>query len=241
MGHRSGPTIMAGPPGRIDGHCMGHRRADRTKLFAPATARQSTERPPPAGTIRECSPSTVIPGPTTNISSSRGGNTASAWKTRTARPRDQEPGGRIRTLKAETTPGPYAESRGILVLVQAPAPMPLDWKPLFDRTRTLVRLEEDAELLRDLIDAYLANTPQLTSALQQAVATGDAGALQRAAHTLRGSISVFEVRALADECLAVESAGQDGRVLDAAPLLARLLPRLDAFAAELHAAHDEVA
>ena len=56
----------------------------------------------------------------------------------------------------------------------------------WNRTETLARIGGDQELLRDLCHIFLEESPKLLQALRQAVASGDADGVMRAAHSLKG-------------------------------------------------------
>ena len=70
---------------------------------------------------------------------------------------------------------------------------PVDW------SEALRTVEGDRDLLKGLVEVFLNESPQLMATLRQAVANGDAGELQKAAHALAGAVCCFgESRALQD-------------------------------------------
>ncbi|ATQ78833.1 hybrid sensor histidine kinase/response regulator [Massilia violaceinigra] len=64
----------------------------------------------------------------------------------------------------------------------------LDWRG------ALLRLDGDRELLHELAALFISDGPQLFDALDQALAAGDTGTAQRAAHSLRGVLVNFGAR-----------------------------------------------
>jgi HPt (histidine-containing phosphotransfer) domain-containing protein len=80
----------------------------------------------------------------------------------------------------------------------------------------------DAAFLVELIDAYFADTPRLLATMRQALATGDACALRRAAHTLKGSSGSFGALRLASLCRDLEARAGAGAFADARNVLAQV-------------------
>jgi CheY-like chemotaxis protein len=82
-------------------------------------------------------------------------------------------------------PAPLAELPGP---VGAPQPAPGE---VLDRAVLLEHMAGDPELLAEMVALFLQDCPQLLAALREALARGDARALKRAAHTLKGTVSNF--------------------------------------------------
>ena len=74
----------------------------------------------------------------------------------------------------------------------------------------------DPDFLNELIQAYLDSSPRLFASMQQAIASGDALSLQRAAHSLKSGSANFGALAFAARCKELEDIGK-ARVLDNAP------------------------
>jgi HPt (histidine-containing phosphotransfer) domain-containing protein len=70
----------------------------------------------------------------------------------------------------------------------------------------------DEAFVRELVDAYLAESPGYLDALVTAAAAGDAAAVIRPAHTLKSSSSAVGAMRLAALSKQVEFAARDGRV-----------------------------
>lgn len=75
------------------------------------------------------------------------------------------------------------------------------------------------EMLNELIDSFLEDTPPLITQMRQAVEQQDAGKLRIAAHTLKSGATDFGAINLADICRQLEKQGQAGTIAEAAPLV----------------------
>lgn len=62
--------------------------------------------------------------------------------------------------------------------------------------------------LRDVIDAYLEDTPQMISEMRRCSAAGDTENLSRLAHSLKSSSGIFGADRLAAVCRALEESDQ---------------------------------
>jgi HPt (histidine-containing phosphotransfer) domain-containing protein len=68
----------------------------------------------------------------------------------------------------------------------------------------------DSSVLRRVIDNYLAGLDNRVAALRQA--QSEPGTLSRAAHSLASPSATLGVRSIAEPCLAIERAVDDGRI-----------------------------
>ena len=93
----------------------------------------------------------------------------------------------------------------------------------------------DAEFLKELVDAYLASTPDLFAAMRKAAAEGDAPALQRAAHSLKSGSTNVGALAFAAQCKELESIGRSGELDGAGPRIAAAADAFDDVAVALKA------
>jgi PAS domain S-box-containing protein len=108
-----------------------------------------------------------------------------------------------------------------------------------DLAEAMNRVAGDQGLLRSMIAMFLEQCPKEMAVLRESVNHADAGALRRAAHTLKGTIGIFgrrEAYAAADR---LEALGKSGDLAAATPALteledalARLRPALTALATE---------
>jgi HPt (histidine-containing phosphotransfer) domain-containing protein len=89
-----------------------------------------------------------------------------------------------------------------------------------EQIQALQRLGNPA-VLRRAITAYLTDAPQRLT-IRQAMASGDASALQEAAHSLKGSSATLGFVSLAACCQELETVGRSRAPDQAVPLLAKV-------------------
>ena len=89
--------------------------------------------------------------------------------------------------------------------------------PAFDPEIILSHVEDDRELLTEIVALYFEGMPKLMADMETACERSDADALERAGHTLKGSVSNFGAQAAFDAALKVELIGRsrnlDGKEL----------------------------
>jgi PAS domain S-box-containing protein len=71
-----------------------------------------------------------------------------------------------------------------------------------------------AGVVAEIVETYLQDTPELIRQMREAVRTGDAGVLDRAAHTLKSSSATVGAMTLSSRCRAIEEQARSGRVSD---------------------------
>ncbi len=91
-----------------------------------------------------------------------------------------------------------------------------------DLAAVLDRIDGDQELLKELVYLYLEDERRLYDEIEGAVRSRNAAALSRAAHTLKGAVSNFCAARAQAAAFALESAGREGRLDDAAAGLGTL-------------------
>ncbi len=94
--------------------------------------------------------------------------------------------------------------------------------PAWSPAATIDRLGGDESLARQLVTLFLAEYPKLLSALRDSLASGNADDVRRAAHAAKGCIANFVAGGPQATAFEIEQLGAEGRLADAAPLLARL-------------------
>ena len=94
-----------------------------------------------------------------------------------------------------------------------------------NRAAVLDRLGGDTTLLREITAIFLAEYPGLLAEIRDAIATGKSRDVERAAHTLKGSVSNFGVVAATKAALELELIGRHGRMADAPAAFNHLLER----------------
>jgi HPt (histidine-containing phosphotransfer) domain-containing protein len=105
----------------------------------------------------------------------------------------------------------------------------------FDHAGLLDRVEGDTELLREIVELFLADCPRMLADVQAAIGAGDPVALRRSAHTLKGAAANFGATAVVALSLTLETIGKSSDVSDAGAVGERLEAALTALQAELHA------
>ena len=104
---------------------------------------------------------------------------------------------------------------------------------LFDEAELMERVDDDVAFLADTVQMLETDGRALMVELKTAVASGDAPAIGRTAHTLKGMISNFCSPAVQTLALDVEKAGKADDAADAAAASAKLEPELEALIVEL--------
>jgi PAS domain S-box-containing protein len=94
--------------------------------------------------------------------------------------------------------------------------------PAFDLSEALERVDHDRDLLAEIAALFLTDAPEMLAAVASAVAVGDAQAVHRAAHRLKGSILTFAAEEAGALALSLEQAGRKGDLVNAKADLARL-------------------
>jgi signal transduction histidine kinase/CheY-like chemotaxis protein len=79
----------------------------------------------------------------------------------------------------------------------------------WNRTEALDRIGGDEELLRDLCQIFLDESPKLLEKLQQAVAAGDSDGVMRAAHSLKGESSYLGADGTSQAARQLEEMGRN--------------------------------
>jgi two-component system, sensor histidine kinase and response regulator len=80
----------------------------------------------------------------------------------------------------------------------------------------------NTKVLREVIDMFLVDGPELVSALQRTLQAGDAPALAASAHTLKGSVGLFVQSGAFETARQVERAARAGELHNLSPLCASL-------------------
>jgi HPt (histidine-containing phosphotransfer) domain-containing protein len=84
------------------------------------------------------------------------------------------------------------------------------------------RVDDNVELLQELIELFLNNSPRLLTQMQAAVAERDCRRLERAAHTMKGSLLNLCAATGAELAFELESACRDEDLDQAQMVLSRL-------------------
>jgi HPt (histidine-containing phosphotransfer) domain-containing protein len=74
----------------------------------------------------------------------------------------------------------------------------------------MINPDDGGEFLRELIDIFLADTPNRIAEIEQALAAGHSGNLARAAHSIKGSAGNFGATQLTALARDLEAQGKAG-------------------------------
>jgi CheY-like chemotaxis protein/HPt (histidine-containing phosphotransfer) domain-containing protein len=91
-----------------------------------------------------------------------------------------------------------------------------------DSASALARVEGDAGLLKELVALFLKDLPDMLTNIREAVTAGDASAIERAAHKLKGSVGNFAARPAFEAALRLEVLGRDATLSEAGSAYAEL-------------------
>ena len=98
-----------------------------------------------------------------------------------------------------------------------------------DAAEVLARLDGDWQLLADLCDLSLTELPRMIQALTETVELKDANAVHRAAHRLKGSVSIFGAGPHIEDCLTMEEMALKSDLSQSSEVLSRLERHLECF------------
>ena len=107
--------------------------------------------------------------------------------------------------------------------------------PVLDRVGLLKRLGGDLELIGEVLVAFRTDAPVHIASLQRAMDRGDATAIRRIGHTLKGSAASVGAEALRAAAFQMELAGSDGELQRLPVLLTSLKSALSDLLRELTA------
>ena len=80
----------------------------------------------------------------------------------------------------------------------------------------------EPELLAELVEVFEQDVPPRLAALREGLEEGDAGTIERTAHTLKGGVGNLGAARMAETARLLEEAGRAGGLSDAPALLQRL-------------------
>jgi len=104
---------------------------------------------------------------------------------------------------------------------------------VFNLAEALTRVDEDEELFHTLAELFLEQAPLDMAATQAALDAGDAEALARAAHRMKGAILQFSAPRLFEATKELEALGKAGSIDAARPVCARATQELQKLMAAL--------
>ena len=98
---------------------------------------------------------------------------------------------------------------------------------VLDRDAILERMEGDVELLEEIVQLFLEDSPRLIAAMRDSLANADAAGLRMAAHAMKGSLSNFGSLPAGVLAFELEVMGRDGNLDNAAAVFASFLMSLE--------------
>jgi two-component system sensor histidine kinase/response regulator len=125
--------------------------------------------------------------------------------------------------------------------VTAAKPQPAE-ATFWNKSEALGRIGGDEELLQELCQIFLEESPKLLQKLRQAVASGDSDGVMRAAHSLKGESSYLGAGGTSQAARQLEEIGRSkdlSRAPDIVAVLEREVAGLHAHLKELAGAHHE--
>jgi two-component system sensor histidine kinase/response regulator len=102
-----------------------------------------------------------------------------------------------------------------------------------DREVALARMGGDLQLLREIADLFLDNYQEWLGELRRATALGDAQAVERTAHGLKGSVANFGASKAVEASLKLEHLGRSRDLAGAKESLAALERALETLRGDL--------
>lgn len=93
---------------------------------------------------------------------------------------------------------------------------------VFNLAEALTRVDQDEDLFYTLADLFLEQAPLDMAATQTALNAGDAGALARAAHRMKGAILQFSAPTVLEATSHLEALGKAGTLDRAAAVCAQV-------------------
>lgn len=86
---------------------------------------------------------------------------------------------------------------------------------VFDFKAALERMGGDEEILKEIAALFIEDSPEQLRRIRQAIDADDAHALERAAHTLKGSVANFGAENAVQAALTLEIMGRKGQLTHA--------------------------
>jgi two-component system sensor histidine kinase/response regulator len=102
-----------------------------------------------------------------------------------------------------------------------------------DEALALSRVGGDSDLLREIVELFLADYPCTLDKIRSAVSARDATAIEQHAHSLKGSVSTFGADNAFNAALELERQGRTGDLADVEAGLSQLEGALGALRPEL--------
>lgn len=109
----------------------------------------------------------------------------------------------------------------------------MEGAPVLDKVGALERIGGDEELLGEIASLFLEEYPGLLKDAREALDAGNSAGLERAAHSLKGSVSNFGAARTVEAAFSLERQARAGDLSSGAEGLARLETQLNLLRTEL--------
>ena len=97
-----------------------------------------------------------------------------------------------------------------------------DTLSIFDLDNALEYVGGDREILEEILEVFSETYPDQLSELKKAINDGDAPIVERAAHTLKGSVGTFSAKKAHETAFRLEILGREGKLEEAAAEYSKL-------------------
>ena len=114
-----------------------------------------------------------------------------------------------------------------------------DLPSIFDLDDALEQVGGDREILEEVLEVFSESYPDQLSELKNAIDNGDAHIIERAAHTLKGSVGTFSAKKALETASRLEIMGRDGQLQEAAAVYSKLEQEVEELNAALRATLSE--
>jgi two-component system sensor histidine kinase/response regulator len=95
-------------------------------------------------------------------------------------------------------------------------------KDIFDFPKALEVVDGDKNVFIEIADLFLENLPDSIAQIREAIANSDSNALDKAAHSLKGSVGNFGTKRAFEAAYRLELMGKEGRLAEADVALSEL-------------------
>lgn len=102
-----------------------------------------------------------------------------------------------------------------------------------DWSRAMQVVQGDLQLLQEIVRAFLEEYPRMLDDIRGSIEKRDGAVLQRAAHTLKGSMRYFGAAEAFDQAYALECMGKERRFAEAAQQMPKLRDAIERLQAVL--------
>lgn len=105
----------------------------------------------------------------------------------------------------------------------------------FDAQALLGRVHGDLNLLRELVDLFAAEVPEMLARIEKAIQDGSPSEMEKASHKIKGSMLQFSAQTAANIARQLEESGRAGSMAGTGMLLEKLRKEIDALQQRLRA------